>query len=107
MKKPLCWQESQQPYYISVDETDFQILEQAQSKQFYSDSSKKAGYRYKIALRITTGDIVWTKDSFPCRAHPDIKIFRKDLKRMLRLVHEKTMADIGYRGEARCINIPN
>ena len=92
---------------ISVDGTDYLLPAQNESKRYYSHKFKKAGYRYEIGLCIATGSVVWTNGPFPCGANPDIVIFRKRLKRELRLVHEKAIADLGYRGEAAYINTPN
>lgn len=92
---------------VSVDGTDFQIPQQMERKVYYSHKFKKSGYRYEIALCIATGDVVWTNGPYPCGANPDINIFRRSLKKMLRRAGEKALADLGYRGEPNFINTPN
>ena len=92
---------------MSVDGTDFRIPQQSEQKVCYSHKFKKSGYRYEVALCIATGEIVWTNGPYPCGAYPDINIFRRALKGMLRQVNEKALADLGYRGEKDFINTPN
>ena len=57
---------------------------------------KGAGLRYKVAVNIQTGDIVWLNGLFPCGEYNDIKIFKKHLQKML-LPGEKVEADGIYR----------
>ena len=91
---------------VSVDGTDFEIQEPYPfSPGWYSHKFKGPGLRYEVALAISTGDIVHINGPFPCGNYPDITIFRKKLKTMLR--HgEMVEADNGYRGEYYHVRTP-
>ncbi len=43
---------------LSVDGTDFHVAK-SYEKPFYSHKFKKSGFRYEVALCMTTGDICW------------------------------------------------
>lgn len=91
---------------VSVDGTDFKIYEPTPfSPGWYSHKFKGPGLRYEVALGISTGDIVHINGPFPCGNNPDITIFRKKLKQMLRN-GEMVEADKGYRGEYDHVRTP-
>ena len=91
---------------VSVDGTDFEIQEPTPfSPGWYSHKFKGPGLRYEVALAISTGDIVHINGPFPCGNYPDITIFRKKLKSMLRY-GEMVEADKGYRGEYCHVRTP-
>ena len=81
--------------------------EQPSFRRFYSHKFKRAGYRYKVALCIQTGEIVWINGPFPWGTFSDLTIFRKALKQKLLQAKEKAIADLGYRGEPNTIILPN
>jgi hypothetical protein len=82
---------------LSVDGTDCPIREpQEFSSRWYSHKFKGAGLRYKVALCIQTGWIVWKNGPYPCGSFPDIRIVRDRLIHFL-LPGEKYVADRGYR----------
>ncbi len=88
--------------YISVDGTDCRIMEPTPfSPMWYSHKFKGPGIRYEVGVSIQTSDIVWVHGGFPCGSHPDVRIFRSGLKRMLR-VNERVVADKGYTDE-KCV----
>jgi hypothetical protein len=92
---------------VSVDGTDFRIETPAgQGRKYYSHKFKKSGLRYEVGISIQAGDIVWVNGPFPCGEWPDIKIFRKDLIKMLPF-GEAVEADDGYRGEPYSVRLPN
>lgn len=82
-------------------------MRQSPWKVWNSHKFKRSAYRYEIALCIATGEIVWTNGAFPAGAYPDISIFRRGLKQLLRQANEKAQADLGYRGEHGTIILPN
>ena len=91
---------------MSVDGTDFKIQEPGHfDKAWYSHKLKGPGVRYKIAICIETGEIVWACGPFPCGSYPDVKIFRAFLKNLLDRSNEKAIADGGYR-DPTCILPP-
>ena len=81
---------------VSVDGTDFQVPQR--DKEFYSFKFRKSALRYKVALCILTGDIVWINCPFPAGKYNDIKIFRNSLIGHLDQ-GERVEADDGYVGE--------
>jgi hypothetical protein len=91
---------------LSVDGTDFRIFNLLPFwTGWFSHKFKGPGLRYKVALNIMTGDIVWIHGPFPCGRYPDITIFRLGLKHELQ-PGEKVEADLGYRGERTKIRLP-
>jgi hypothetical protein len=62
---------------MTVDGTDFKIQEPSPfSRTWYSHKFKGPGFRYKVAVGIQTGDIVWTHGPFACGMFPDITMRR-------------------------------
>ena len=65
---------------ISVDGTDLCIPEPRQfSSVWFSHKHNGSCVRYKVAVGISTGRIVWTNGPFPAGAWSDLSIARKDL----------------------------
>ena len=63
--------------------------------------------RYEITLAIQSGDIVWASSGFMASTH-DITIFRQGgLKQKLLEAGEKTVCDLGYRGEPTVVTLSN
>ena len=87
-----------------VDATDFRIPNHGPA--FYSHKFKKLGLKYKVAVFIKTGKIVWINGPFQCGRFPDISIFWDALIHELS-EGERVEADDGYIGEApRFIKCP-
>jgi hypothetical protein len=65
--------------------------------------------RYEIAIALQSGYIVWASPAYRAGRNPDITIFRKPggLRDKLLASREKTVADLGYRGEPECVDLPN
>lgn len=84
--------------YVSIDGTDFEILQPSWGtfKDWYSHKFKGAGLRYEIGLNISTGGIVWAFGGFPCGKFPDISIARMQLVHHLK-PGEYVVGDDGYR----------
>jgi hypothetical protein len=80
----------------SVDGNDFRVeTPSGLGRKYYSHKLKKSGLRYEVAISIQARDIVWINGPFPCGKWPDIKIFRKDLIKMIQFgeaVEADTMA---------------
>ena len=84
------------------------LSKQDDVKMWWSFKFKGSAMRYEVATAVATGFIVWISRGFPAGANPDISIFRKSgLKELLLESGEKTIADLGYRGEPEVINTPN
>ena len=95
---------------ITVDGTDFRIPlygGAANFKKYKSHKFNGPGLRYEVAIAIQTGDIVHVNGPFACGKHQDIAIFRKKLKKKMRLGYELAEADKGYRGEPLLIELPD
>ena len=93
-------------YKVSVDGTDCRIQEPTPfSTIWYSHKHNGAGVRYEIAVSVFTGRIVWVNGPFPCGSYSDLRIFRRNLKKMLDQ-NEKVIADRGYR-DSKCVYFPN
>ena len=58
-----------------------------------------------MGVGIQSGYLVWSNGPFPAGT-PDLHIFRKDLKNMLRK-GERVEADKGYRGEPTKVDLPD
>jgi hypothetical protein len=67
-------------------------------KAFWSHKFRYAGLRYKFAVCILTGSIVWINGPFPCGDWNDLKIFKWGLMHMLD-PNECVEANAGYSGE--------
>lgn len=92
---------------ITTDGTDFRVAQQPNAKSWFSFKFKGPALRYEVAISITTGYIVWISPGFRAGRFPDISIFRlSGLKNRLIAEGEKTVADLGYRGEPLCVNLP-
>ena len=108
----ICWENrfrgnSRKTCKVTVDGTDCRIYEPKPfNKKWFSHKFWKAGLRYEVAVCIKTGDIVWTNGPFPCGRWPDIRIFRRNLIRMLGF-GEMVEADLGYRGEPNYVRTPH
>ena len=88
-----------------MDGTDCKIQQPTpSSKKWYSHKFKSAGLWWEVVVCIKTGDIVWIYGPFPCGKWPDIKIYRRRLKHMLR-PGEMVEADAGYRDAT--VPLPN
>ena len=74
-------------------------------RAYYSHKFNSAGVRYKVALCIQTGEIVWFAGPYPAGKWPDIQIFWHGLMHMLDL-DEKVEVDDGYRGEPNYVKCP-
>jgi hypothetical protein len=82
---------------ITIDGTDFKIQEpQPFDRKWYSHKFKGPGLRYEVGLCIQTGWIVWLNGPYPCGSHPDLKIARLGVFRLL-AIGEMVLADGGYR----------
>jgi hypothetical protein len=82
--------------FITVDGTDFRILEPAPfNPKWFSHKFKGAGVRYEVAVSISTGWIVWVNGPFPCGDYPDLRIVREALVSKL-FNWEYYIADGGY-----------
>jgi len=93
---------------VSVDGTDFRVeTPSGLGRKFYSHKFKKSGLRYEVAISIQAGDIVWINGPFPCGEWPDIKIFRKDLLKMIPFGEAVEADNGGYRGEPYAVRLPN
>ena len=93
---------------ITVDGTDFRVPEQPdQPTSWFSFKFRSAAVRYKVAISIFSGDIVWTNGPWRAGRYPDLSIFRQGLKQLLLSHGEVAVADKGYRGEPDCINLPD
>ena len=79
----------------------------ANFKKYKSHKFNGPGLRYEVAIAIQTGDIVHVNGPFPCGKQQDIAIFRKKLKKKMRLGYELAEADKGYRGEPLLIELPD
>ena len=92
---------------VTVDGTHFRILNQFPNnsstpiKDWFSQKFKSAGVNYEVAVCIKTGDIVWIHGPFPAATH-DITVFRYRLRDKLTF-REQVMADLGYRGDNKCM----
>ncbi len=98
---------------MSVDGTDFQILEPNPFwRGWFSHKFKGPGLRYEVAICIQTGWIVWVNGPFAAGHWNDVKIFKGWLKQLL-YPGEKVEADNGYpdekvsRPDQNCSNYAN
>ena len=93
---------------MTVDGTDFRIQEQTDDPtSWFSFKFHGPAVRYKVALGISSGDIVWTSGPYRAGRFPDLTIFcQGGLKQKLLNNKEVAVADQGYRGEPECINLP-
>ena len=83
---------------MTVDGTDFEIMEPRPfDKKWYSHKFKGPGLRYEVGVTIYTGVICWVNGPFPCGQWPDALIAEDCLHYSLE-VHERYVADRGYRG---------
>jgi hypothetical protein len=82
---------------VSVDGTDFRI--QHAGRRFYSYKFRASALRYKVALCILTGELVWINGPFEPGIWNDISIFRSAILGELD-EGERVEADDGYIGEA-------
>ena len=57
-----------------------------------------SGVRYKVAVCIQTGYIVWINGPYACGSYPDKKIFAEWLKQELE-PRERVEVDRGYTGD--------
>lgn len=77
----------------SVDETDFQIREPTPfSSEYFSNKFRGPGLRYKVAVSIHHGNIIWIYGPFSCGSWPDLKIFQNNLSAVLNGI-ERVVAD--------------
>ena len=89
-----------------MDVVDFPIHEPTPfSPEWCSHKFKGAGLRCEIGVSISSGDIVWVHEPFPCGSHSDLKIFRLGLKHALD-VGERVIVDEGHRDE-ECFKDPD
>jgi DDE superfamily endonuclease len=92
---------------VTIDGTDFRIREPTNfDRKWFSHKFSGPGLRYEMGVCIATGHIVWIHGPFPCGSNPDIKIFRRGLKQVIRPGVERVEADAGYRGEPLYISTP-
>jgi hypothetical protein len=83
--------------FISVDGTDFRILEPVPfDRKWYSHKINGPGLRYEIGMCISTGHIVWAHGGLPCGEWPDLRLSRDALIYFMSST-EKALADKGYR----------
>jgi len=81
---------------VSVDGTDFMICELSPfNPQWFRHKHNGPGIRYKIAICLQTGWIVWINGNQSAGKWSDLKIFRHRLKQML-LPGEMVEADGTY-----------
>ena len=91
---------------ISVDGTDFQVLEPAPfNKKWFSKKFKGPGVRYEVGICIQTGWIVWVNGPFPCGEWNDLKIALSDLVHNF-VGDERAVADRGYKGHPQYFDTP-
>lgn len=91
----------------STDGADFRVSSKPHPRQWYSFKFKQCALRYEITLSIQSGDIVWASSAFKASTH-DITIFRiGGLKDKLIQAGEKTVCDLGYRGEPDVVTLSN
>ena len=96
------------PQKITTDGTDFRVMQQPNQRGYYSFKFRGPAMRYELGIGIQSGYIVWASRGYKAGANPDITIFRKGgLKDLLLEAGEKTVADLGYRGEPELIDVPN
>ena len=82
--------------YISLDGTDFKILEPTEfDPKWWSHKFNGPGLRYEIGISIRSGDIVWAHGGLPCGEWPDLRLARNALIDAL-LPGERVVADKGY-----------
>jgi len=87
---------------MTVDCTDCPIQEPTQfSRMWLTQKFNGVGLRYKVAVCIQTGHIVWINGPFKCGLWPDLSIFRRNLKHRL-APGEMVECDAGYRGDPSC-----
>ena len=92
---------------MSVDGTDCPIqVPYPFWSGWASHKFKKSGVRYEVGLSIQQGEIVWLNGPFPAGRFADVTIFRKGLKWLLLASNERAEADLGYRGEPFCVDLP-
>ena len=63
--------------------------------------------QYELGIGIQSRDLVWTNGPFPAGRFADLTIFRLGLKQKLERAGERAEADLGYRGEAETIDLPD
>jgi DDE superfamily endonuclease len=99
--------DTQQRALMVIDGIDFAINEPRKNgfnKNWYSHKFSGPGVRYELGTCINTGEIVWFHGPFPCGSHPDLKIYRLGLKRLLNILEgERVWGDKGYRGDLSTI----
>jgi len=84
--------------YVSVDGTDLPVPEPSRpiDPKWYSHKINRAALRYKLAIGIHTGWIVWVNGPFPAGEWNDLNIARHALVHFLH-DNEHYIADGGYR----------
>ena len=84
------------------------LCKQDDAKLWWSFEFKGPAMRYEVATAVATGYIVWISRGFPVGRNPDIVIYRQSGLKQLLLAHgERTITDLGYRGEPTTINTPH
>lgn len=92
---------------VSVDGTDCRIMEQSPfDPKWYSHKFHGPGVRYKVAVSIQKGWIVWINGPYPCGSYPDIRIAREALVFELQ-DWEFYIADGGYQDGGNYAVTPN
>ena len=87
-----------------VDRTDFKINQpQNFGKKWFSHKFREPGLRYKVALNIQIGNIVWSHGLFLTGAYKDLAIFLHVHAHKLK-PGERVEADKGYRGWPRFVS---
>lgn len=82
--------------YVSLDGTDFMILEPTPfEKKWFSHKFKGPGVKYEIGVCIQNGWIVWTNGGVPCGEFSDLKLAREAYIFAVE-EDELTLADKGY-----------
>ena len=69
--------------------------------KWYSHKFNGPGIRYEVGISIYRGWISWVSGPYPCGSWSDVSIFRRNLKKLLR-VEEIAIADGGYR-DYKCV----